>query len=82
MPVNDRATFPSHSSHERVAESRDTRAMNAEQFLALADTLRSFAQHSGRDLNASNLFVHDMLMRAIQREPVELEHDADECRAA
>ena len=42
--------------------------MNAEQFLALADTLRTFAQHSGRDLNASNLFVHDMLMRAIEVE--------------
>lgn len=56
--------------------------MNAEQFLALADTLRSFAQHSGRDLNAANLFVHDMLMRAIQREPVELDHDTDERKAA
>ena len=42
--------------------------MNADQFLSLADTLRSFAQHSGRDLNASNLFVHDMLMRAIEIE--------------
>lgn len=56
--------------------------MNADQFLALADTLRSFAQHSGRDLNASNLFVHDMLMRAIQREPVELTLDTDERKAA
>ena len=42
--------------------------MNAEKLLTLADTLRSFAQHSGRDLNASNLFVHDMLMRAIEIE--------------
>lgn len=49
--------------------------MNAEQFLALADTLRSFAQHSGRDLNASNLFVHEMLMRAIQREQDEEEQE-------
>jgi hypothetical protein len=56
--------------------------MNAEQFLALADTLRSFAQHSGRDLNASNLFVHEMLMRAIHREPIELDHDMDEQKAA
>jgi len=40
--------------------------MNAEQFLALADALRSYALHSGRDLNASNLFVHAMLMRAVQ----------------
>jgi hypothetical protein len=39
--------------------------MNAEQFLTLAETLRSYAQHHGRDLNASNLFVHNMLMRAI-----------------
>lgn len=40
--------------------------MNAEQFLTLADTLRSFAQHSGRDLNAANLFVHNVLMRTIE----------------
>lgn len=40
--------------------------MNADQFLALAEALRSYAQHSGRDTNASNLFVHSMLMRAIQ----------------
>lgn len=39
--------------------------MTAEQFLALADALRSFATHCGRDLNASNQFVHDTLMRAI-----------------
>ncbi|MBN8606336.1 MAG: hypothetical protein J0L81_05405 [Caulobacterales bacterium] len=42
------------------------RAMNADQFLALAEALRSYARHSGRDINASNLFVHAMLMRAIQ----------------
>jgi len=45
--------------------------MNADQFLALAEALRSYAQHSGRDLNASNLFVHGMLMRAIQHDRVE-----------
>lgn len=45
--------------------------MNAEQFLSLAETLRSYAQHSGRDLNAANLFVHTMLMRAIQSDPVD-----------
>lgn len=39
--------------------------MNAEQFLNLAETLRSYALHHGRDLNASNLFVHNMLIRAI-----------------
>lgn len=45
--------------------------MNADQFLALAEALRSYAQHSGRDLNASNLFVHAMLMRAIQTDRVD-----------
>jgi len=45
---------------------RTIRTMNADQFLALAEALRSYAQHSGRDTNASNLFVHGMLMRAIQ----------------
>lgn len=44
--------------------------MSAEQFLALADTLRAYALHSGRDLNAANLFVHGMLMRAVKTEPV------------
>ncbi len=47
------------------------RAMNAEQFLSLAETLRSYAQHSGRDLNAANLFVHEMLLRAIRIDPVD-----------
>jgi len=46
--------------------------MNAEQFLSLADALRSYAQHSGRDLNASNLFVHSVLMRAVQEDRFEL----------
>ncbi|HYD86972.1 MAG TPA: hypothetical protein VEA80_05830 [Vitreimonas sp.] len=45
--------------------------MNAEQFLSLAETLRSYAQHSGRDLNAANLFVHEMLMRAVRCDPVD-----------
>ncbi len=40
--------------------------MTAEQFLSLADALRSYAQHSGRDLNAANLYVHDVLMRTIR----------------
>lgn len=47
--------------------------MTAEQFLSLADALRSYAQHSGRDLNAANLFVHHMLMRAVRGEDVEAE---------
>ncbi|MBC7769558.1 MAG: hypothetical protein H7124_12305 [Phycisphaerales bacterium] len=56
--------------------------MNAEQFLSLAETLRSFAQHSGRDLNAANLFVHDMLMRAIKADPVNEPDRAPQQRAA
>ncbi|MEQ1617940.1 MAG: hypothetical protein ABL883_06305 [Terricaulis sp.] len=39
--------------------------MNAEQFLSLAEALRSYAHHSGRDTNAASHFVHSMLMRAI-----------------
>jgi hypothetical protein len=42
--------------------------MDAERLLLFAETLRTFAQHSGRDLNAANLFVHTMLMRAILAE--------------
>lgn len=42
--------------------------MNAEQFISLADALRSYALQSGRDLNASNLFAHDMLMRVVNKE--------------
>jgi hypothetical protein len=45
--------------------------MTAEQFLAFAETLRAFAQHSGRDTNAANLFVHAMLMRVVRCAPVE-----------
>jgi hypothetical protein len=42
--------------------------MNAEQFISLADALRSYALQSGRDLNASNLFAHEMLMRVVNCE--------------
>lgn len=49
--------------------------MDADGFLALADALRSYARHCGRDLNASNLFVHDTLMRALTRDG-ELDHRA------
>ena len=41
--------------------------MNAEQIITLADALRSYARQSGRDVNASNLFVHTMLMHALNR---------------
>lgn len=57
--------------------------MNAEQFLALAETLRSYAQHSSRDLNETNLFVHEMLMRAVRTDPVEPpRRDGEERKAA
>jgi hypothetical protein len=39
--------------------------MSADQLLSLADVLRSHALQSGADLNASNLFVHRMLMHAL-----------------
>lgn len=59
------------------------RAMTAEQFLALAETLRTFAHHSERDTNAANLFVHTMLMRAIRNEAAAPDQPpADERQAA
>lgn len=42
--------------------------MNADQVLSFADSLRSHALRSGYDLNESNLFVHAMLMQAVQKE--------------
>jgi hypothetical protein len=45
--------------------------MTAEQFLALANALRSYAHHSGRDVNAAHMFVHAMLMRAVRYDAVE-----------
>lgn len=56
--------------------------MNAEQFLALADTLRSYAQHSGRDLNATNLFVHTMLMRALREQAAQVEDQQEKQASA
>ena len=51
--------------------------MNAEQILSLADVLRSHALDSGQDLNASNLFVHRMLMQAMNSngEATEIDHE-------
>jgi hypothetical protein len=54
--------------------------MTAEQFLSLADALRSYAQYSGRDLNAANLFVHTMLMRAVRGEDIDLPGRDQEAR--
>lgn len=53
--------------------------MNADAMLAFADSLRAYAQWSGRDLNASNLFVHDMLMRmlAAEQERADFEREVD-----
>jgi len=56
--------------------------MTADQFLTLADTLRSYAQHSGRDVNAANLFVHEMLIRAVRRNAVDPPRRDVEKRAA
>ena len=50
--------------------------MNAQQLIALADSLRSYAMQSGHDMNASNLFVHTMLMRALAAEGAGEEFDA------
>lgn len=56
--------------------------MTAEQFLAFAETLRSYAQHSGRDQNAAHLFVHAMLMRAVRHDPVDAPVRCDQERKA
>ncbi|MBL8531868.1 MAG: hypothetical protein JNK94_09050 [Hyphomonadaceae bacterium] len=50
--------------------------MHANQFLALADSLRHYAQHSGRDLNEANMFVHTILTRAIRYDARKAERPA------
>jgi hypothetical protein len=45
-------------------------AMNAEQFISLADSLRARARDAGVDLNASNYLVHATLMRALREQPM------------
>lgn len=50
--------------------------MNAEQILSLADALRSYALRSGQDLNASNLFAHNILMRVVNNEGEECDEAA------
>jgi hypothetical protein len=40
--------------------------MTADHILTLAASLRTHARASGRDINAANLFVHTVLMRAIK----------------
>ncbi len=42
--------------------------MDAEHFISLGDALREYALRAGHDLNASNMFAHTMLMRAINIE--------------
>jgi hypothetical protein len=64
--------------------------MTADQFLSLADALRSYARHSERDLNAANLFVHSVLMRAVRNDgfdparitPMDLVREAQRADAA
>ena len=51
--------------------------MNAEQILSLADKLRAHALDTGCDLNASNLFVHRMLMHAIRGDDAPDSADAE-----
>jgi len=56
--------------------------MNAQQWIALADSLRSYALQSGHDVNASNMFVHTLLMRALAAkeagEEIDVHHEARE----
>ncbi len=42
--------------------------MDAEEIIAVADAMQAYARESGRDLNAANLFVHEILMRALNAE--------------
>jgi len=51
--------------------------MNAEQILSLADMLRAHALSAGQDVNASNLFVHRMLMHALTRDDADDNIDAE-----
>jgi hypothetical protein len=51
--------------------------MNAEQLLALAEALRAHALQTGADLNASNLFVHRMLVHAVHVEDASDDIDAE-----
>lgn len=50
--------------------------MTADHILAFADSLRTHARASGRDLNAANLFVHTVLMRALKYDGVPEAHIA------
>jgi hypothetical protein len=52
--------------------------MNAEQLISLADALRPHARQSGADLNASNLFVHRMLMHALHGEADNIDAELEE----
>lgn len=69
-----------------MRQSADISAkISASDVIDLADTLRANARACGADLNAANLFVHEVLMRAITS-GVRFEHlainDRDERRAA
>ena len=45
--------------------------MNAEQYISLADALRSRAMHDGADLNASSYLVHAALLRALRQKTLD-----------
>ena len=46
---------------------RKSAGISADHVIDLADQLRRNAQACGADLNAANLFVHQVLMRAFAR---------------
>lgn len=52
--------------------------MTSTELLALADDFRWFAVQTGRDLNAANMFVHNMLMRTLLHESAAFREEADE----
>lgn len=43
-------------------------AMRADQIIAFADSLRTHALASGRDINSANLFVHTVLVRTLKHD--------------
>lgn len=51
--------------------------MTSQEILALAEDFRWFALQTGRDLNAANLFVHNMLMRTLSQEDRANDDDDD-----
>jgi hypothetical protein len=44
--------------------------MDADEIIAFADAVRCYALEAGRDINNANLFVHEVLVRALKAERV------------